>query len=200
MSRKDSQLANYRTVITLLTLPQHRDNLKQIQYCVIYLTLSSLSRYLLPLHWLYWRLLIWKENVFKFANLYHKKMLGFSPCIFTNNIVRTWKKTYKMCKNICTRQKIFVWPFPPCDGSQPSRIAKWTSYKKPVGQIYTKTDWRLLLGRGEEGLVAGGENLHNIGSGQLQPGQVRGRGTLGQGSPPSSFCALTSSLDIKCLP
>ena len=82
-------------------------------------------------------------------------------------------------KNICLTL--------PCDGSQPSRIAKWTSYKKPVGQIYTKTDWRLLLGRGEEGLVAGGgENLHNIGSGQLQPGQVRGRGTLGQGSPLST--------------
>ena len=43
--------------------------------------------------------------------------------------------------------------------------------------------------------MAGGENLHNIGSGQqLQPGQVRGRGTLGQGSPlPPVICALTSS-------
>ena len=45
-------------------------------------------------------------------------------------------------------------------------------------------------------MAGGGENLHNIGSGQLQPGQVRGRGTLGQGSPlPPVICALTSSLD-----
>ena len=54
-----------------------------------------------------------------------------------------------------------------------------------MGQIYTKTDWRLLLGRGEEGLVlpGAGENLHNIGSGQLQQGQLRGRGEGGHGSP-----------------
>ena len=42
-----------------------------------------------------------------------------------------------------------------------------------------------------------GENLHNIGSGQLQPGQVRGRGTLGQGSPlyTRNLCTHFISLD-----
>ena len=60
------------------------------------------------LHWLFWILLIRKENVFKFANLYHKKMLGFSPCIFTNNIVKEHERKPTKCAKISVLDKKYL--------------------------------------------------------------------------------------------